>query len=249
MISDASPCVGGATPIAFLFNDFDNDLRNPCTPDIGADEVTPYKGPPLAHVSITKTADAGVVVFGSQVGFTVTLTNDTAFTATGLTFTDNLPAAPGVNWSIDAGNTDPGWSVVGSPPNQSLVYGFSTLPSGAMTQAHVISSTAVETCGSTLNNMASFTISNGCPGASSGSASASVSVVGVYLPTFSENFDSVTPPALPLTPPGTSPSVTAECKSPVRPRIFWNECPEPEVRAHCAANSIANFGFKGALES
>jgi hypothetical protein len=27
------------------------------------------------------------------------------------------------------------------------------------------------------------------------------------------------------------------------------QCPEPEVRAHRAANAIANFGFKGALES
>ena len=25
---------------------------------------------------------------------------------------------------------------------------------------------------------------------------------------------------------------------------LWHECPEPEVRAHRAANVIANFGFK-----
>jgi hypothetical protein len=29
----------------------------------------------------------------------------------------------------------------------------------------------------------------------------------------------------------------------------WKACPEPEVRVHRAANAIANFGFKGALES
>jgi pimeloyl-ACP methyl ester carboxylesterase len=28
-----------------------------------------------------------------------------------------------------------------------------------------------------------------------------------------------------------------------------DQCPEPEVRAQRAANTIANFGFKGALES
>ena len=121
-ILPGSPCVAVATPISGIANDFDNNLRNPCTPDIGADEVTPYSGPPLAKVTITKTADAPVVASGSQVGFTVRLTNNSSFTATGLTFTDNLPAAPGVNWSIDAANTDTGWSVSGSPPNQSLIY-------------------------------------------------------------------------------------------------------------------------------
>jgi hypothetical protein len=33
------------------------------------------------------------------------------------------------------------------------------------------------------------------------------------------------------------------------PSIFVPKCPEPEVRAHRAARAIANFGFKGALES
>ncbi len=192
-----SPCIAAATPIGGISNDFDNDLRNPCTPDIGADEVTPYSGPSLANVSITKTADAPFVASGSQIGFTVRLTNNSSFTATGLTFTDNLPAAPGVNWSIDAANTDAGWSVSGSPPSQSLVYSPTTLAGGTTTRAHVISPTTVDTCGSTLNNMASYTVSNGCPGSTSGSASASVTVLGTLVPGFSENFDGVTPPALP----------------------------------------------------
>src|SRR4029453_13132528 len=82
----------------------------------------------------------------------------------------------------------------GSPPNQSLVYSLNTLAGGTTTRAHVISATTVDTCGSTLNNMASYTVSNACPGSGSGSASASVTVIPTV---FSENFDSVTPPALP----------------------------------------------------
>ena len=196
-IMPGSPCIAAATPISGIPTDFDNQLRNPCTPDIGADEVTPYSGAPLANVSITKTADAPFVASGSQIGFTVRLTNNSSFTATGLTFTDNLPAAPGVSWSIDAANTDAGWSVSGSPPNQSLAYSSTTLSGGTTTRAHVISATTTDTCGSTLNNMAAYTVSNGCPGSTSGSASASVTVVGAYVPNFSENFDGVTPPALP----------------------------------------------------
>ena len=164
-ITGGSPCVAAATPISGIANDFDNNLRNPCTPDIGADEVTPYSGAALANVSITKTADAPVVPYGSQIGFTVRLTNNSSFTATGLTFTDNLPAAPGVSWSVDGANTDAGWSVSGSPPNQSLVYSPTTLAGGTTTRAHVISNTTTATCGSTLSNMAAFAISNGCPGA------------------------------------------------------------------------------------
>ncbi len=173
-----SPCIAMATPITGITTDFDNDMRQPCTPDIGADEQTSYGGPAIASVTISKLADAATVNYGNQVGFVVKLTNTTANTALGLAVSDNLPAAPGVDWMIDAGATDPGWSVVGAPPSQSLQYSPSTLAGNAMTQAHVVSATTVDTCGSTLNNTASFSITNGCPGAGSGMASASISVVG-----------------------------------------------------------------------
>ena len=189
-IMGASLCVAAATPIPSVPNDFDDNLRNPCTPDIGADEVTPYAGPAVANVVITKTADATSVPYGNQIGFTVALNNTSSNTATGLTFADNLPAAPGVGWSIDAVNTDPGWSITGAPPNQSLVYSMSTLAGNTMTHAHVVSNTTVETCGSTLNNTASFTISNGCPGASAGMASALVNVVGQPVTLLSQDFES-----------------------------------------------------------
>ncbi len=168
-----------------MTNDFDNDLRHPCTPDIGADERTSYSGPPITTVTITKTADANTVAYGNQVGFVVKLTNTTASTAFGLTVSDNLPAAPGVTWTIDAGATDPGWSVVGAPPNQALQYSSSTLAGNATTQAHVVSTTDASTCGSTLNNTASFSISNGCPGSNSGMASASIRSLGRAAPLLS----------------------------------------------------------------
>jgi uncharacterized repeat protein (TIGR01451 family) len=94
-----------------------------------------------ATVSITKTSDAASASAGSQIGFTVTLSNSTAGTATGLTVTDNLPAGTDVNWSIDAGNTDPGWSVNGSPPNQTLDYTPTTLDGNTSTTTHVVSTT------------------------------------------------------------------------------------------------------------
>jgi hypothetical protein len=182
-ISNASPAFQTGTPIAGITDDYDGDLRHPCTPDIGGDEVMSYAGPAVANVTIMKTADSSTVIFGNQVGFVVKLTNTTANPALGLTVSDNLPAAPGVNWTIDAGATDSGWSVVGAPPNQSLQYSPTTLAGNTMTQAHVVSATTVATCGSTLNNTASFSITNGCPGADSGQASASIVVIGGGGPT------------------------------------------------------------------
>ncbi len=112
-----------------------------------------------ANLSITKTADAATVSAGSQVGFTVTLNNSDAGTANGLSVTDSLPAGTDVNWTIDAGNTSSGWSVSGSPPNQSLVYTPTSLAGNTSTTAHVVSSTTGNSCDN-YHNMASFTTSN-----------------------------------------------------------------------------------------
>ncbi|MDQ2920805.1 MAG: hypothetical protein M3R52_04200, partial [Acidobacteriota bacterium] len=135
---------------------------------------TPVCLTPVANVSIIKTADSSYASAGSTVGFNVTLTNTGLATATGLSVTDNLPGAVGTNWSVDAGNSDAGWSVSGLPPNQSLVYAPTTLNAGASTHVHVTSPTSA-VCVSTisLDNTASFTTSND----GSGSASASVSVL------------------------------------------------------------------------
>ena len=58
-IQAGSPAIGGATPVVTtlanplsgISNDSDNDNRNPSTPDIGADERTPYVAPVPALVS------------------------------------------------------------------------------------------------------------------------------------------------------------------------------------------------------
>src|SRR5205823_13955486 len=64
-------------------------------------------------VTIAKTADASSVSAGSQIGFSVTLTNvSTSVNAAGVTATDQLPAGTGVDWSI--ATADSGWSLSGS---------------------------------------------------------------------------------------------------------------------------------------
>jgi hypothetical protein len=190
-VQGTSPCVGTGTPAGGIQNDIDNQLRNPTTPDIGADEVSPWTG---ANLSISKTADAASVSYPNQVGFTVRLNNAYPVSGLGISVNDNLPGVNGVNWSIDGANSDPGWVVTGTPPFQNLVYSPGTLPGNTMTKAHVVSNTTSASCGVLLNNTASFTSSND----GSGNASASVLVVGSALTTiFTETFDGVTVPNFP----------------------------------------------------
>ncbi|HWY51292.1 MAG TPA: kelch repeat-containing protein [Chthoniobacterales bacterium] len=133
-------------------------------------QCVPATAQPVAAVSVYKTADAASINPGTTAGFKVTVNSSGTATANGLSFTDNLPSGGGINWSLDGANTDPGWSISGSPPNQSLVFAPTTMPAGTSLKAHVISSTSPATCGSTLSNTAMISSSNG----GSGSATATI---------------------------------------------------------------------------
>src|SRR5439155_1102183 len=113
---------------------------------------------------------------GNPIGFNVTLNNQGRGQATGLVFADDLPAGGGVDWSVDAANSDPAWSVTGSPPNQQLVYGSDTLDGHASAHVHVVSGTTADSCGS-YDNTASFTTGN--DGSGEDSASTSVDFITV----------------------------------------------------------------------
>ena len=108
-------------------------------------------------LDLTKTADALTVSAGSQIGFTVTIANTGAGTATGLSFTDALPGGTGINWSIAAPSA--GWSITGVAPNQVLAYAPTTLAGNTSTSVHVISGTTSASCTAYLNS-ASVTAGN-----------------------------------------------------------------------------------------
>ena len=124
-----------------------------------------------ADVSISKSADDAHVFEGDQIGYTVELVNSGPDPATGLAVTDNLPAGNGVSWAVDAGNSDPGWSITGAVGSQVLTYTSATLAGSSATHVHVVSNTTGNSCGD-YHNTASFTSTNG----GSGSASATTTV-------------------------------------------------------------------------
>jgi uncharacterized repeat protein (TIGR01451 family) len=137
---------------------------------IGNFKYSSCTAPSGASLSLLKTADASLVSPGDPIGFNLTVLNSGADPATGLTFTDNLPGGTGVDWSVAPGS-DTGWSITGSPPNESLIYTPTTLAGTTTTHVHVTSTTASNTCG-VFDNTASFSSTNG----GSGSANATTAV-------------------------------------------------------------------------
>lgn len=124
------------------------------------------------NVSITKTADAASVNAGSNIGFTITVTNGGVADATGVEVNDPLPAGSGIDWSITSQSPAGSCTINGSPPTETLHCGPLTLAAGGGTlTVHVQSATTSASCG-TYNNTATFTSTN----AGTGQASASTTV-------------------------------------------------------------------------
>ena len=72
-----------------------------------------------------------------------------------------------MTWTIDAPGSDSGWSLSGSPPNQSLIFSPTTLAAGTTSRVHLTSSTTTNSCGD-FPNTAAFTSDAG-PGQASDS--------------------------------------------------------------------------------
>ncbi len=113
-------------------------------------------------LTATKTADASPVSAGSQIGFTITVSNSDdqgTGTAHDVTLNDPLPAGSDLAWSIDdqpAGNP---CSITGSAGSQTLECSFGDMAPGDSVSVHVVSDTSKADC-STLPNVASVTASN-----------------------------------------------------------------------------------------
>jgi uncharacterized repeat protein (TIGR01451 family) len=148
------------------------------TSNDGSDKSSASTAVLCADVSITKTADAAIVSAGQQVGFTVTITNSGKGDATGLAFTDALPGGSGMSWSLDAANSDTGWSISGSAPNQSLAYAPTTLAAGASSIVHVVSQTTNASC-KAYPNTASVTTANDGSDQASATVTVNCPILGI----------------------------------------------------------------------
>jgi uncharacterized repeat protein (TIGR01451 family) len=123
---------------------------------------------------VTKDADQGTVNAGESIGFTVEATNNGSGTAHGVTVTDTLPTNGGLDWSIDAANSDAGCSISSGV----LTCDFGDLAPDESRSVHIVSPTTAESCG-VVENMASGTSSN--DGEDSDSATVTVNCTDIFV--------------------------------------------------------------------
>ena len=114
-----------------------------------------------AKIDVAKEADDASVEAGSQIGFTVTISNNGTGLATGLSFTDALPDGDGISWSIESQSAGNPFSITGTAPNQSLVFAPTTLAAGASKFVHIVSSTTADSCGKYDNTAEVSTTNDG----------------------------------------------------------------------------------------
>ncbi|RNL80148.1 DUF11 domain-containing protein [Nocardioides marmorisolisilvae] len=114
------------------------------------------------HLAISKTADDATVNVGSQIGFTVTATNDGQGTASGVLVNDPLPAGSGINWTIATSTGPLTCSIDGNPPTETLKC-TGSLNAAASETVHVVSGTSWDadhnSCG-TYSNTATVSADN-----------------------------------------------------------------------------------------
>src|SRR6266581_3031474 len=111
-------------------------------------------------VVLVKTPDSLVPVdAGSDIGFTVTATNNGDGQATGVVINDPLPAGEGVDWQLDPA-APANCSITGAAPAQVLVCTAVDLDEGGASETvHVTSGTSFVSCG-LYDNTASATVAN-----------------------------------------------------------------------------------------
>ena len=144
------------------------------------------------HLTITKEADDDSVSVGSDIGFTITVTNDGAGTATGVVLNDPLPTGPGIGWSIDSAT---GSLTCDDPIVGNALHCTGSLAEGASEVVHVTSHTVwnadLNSCtGSPYKNTASVSADNALIDVPEASASEAVLCPDIDITKVAEPGDS-----------------------------------------------------------
>ncbi len=99
-------------------------------------------------LGLTNMASAGSVNAGGSIGYTLVATNMGAGTAEGVTLSETLPNAAGLDWTISPAYTMPGTcEITGSVGAQILSCSFGNLATGASATVGIISPTGDTSCG------------------------------------------------------------------------------------------------------
>jgi uncharacterized repeat protein (TIGR01451 family) len=159
--------IATATPIA---NVTDTNTTNNEGSDI--DTVTPS-----VDLSIVKTASSAKVVPGSNITYTITVSNAGPSTATAARITDNVPAPlTGVTWTCVAASAPTGSSCSaanGSAPTNAIDLPVTVAPGGSVTLT-IVATVPATTPASTVTNNVTITPANGTIDTAGGNNNATV---------------------------------------------------------------------------
>ncbi len=201
-------------------------------PQVQASDSTTVLCP---SINISKTADASPISAGDTIGFVITVTNGGPGTASGVQVTDALPSNPGLNWSIDAINSDTGCSITSG----TLTCSFGDLDPGASRHVHITSPTTFASC-ATIPNTASVTTSNDGSGNSTASVVVECPNLAIVKTAASHSVNAGDPIRFAITVsnggPGIARGVTLNDPLPSGTGVVWSINPAYGGQGTCSIN-------------
>jgi uncharacterized repeat protein (TIGR01451 family) len=149
-LQPASPLLGAGTPAGGITTDIDGDPRSATTPEIGADEIL------KADLSTTKVDGPDPVTAGTNLTYTITVSNAGPQSAALVSWSDTLPAGttfvslsnPGGGWSCTTPAVGGTGTVSCSNPSVGLgdsIFDLTVLVDPSVPAGTVISNTATVT--------------------------------------------------------------------------------------------------------
>ena len=173
--------IAAATGTDYWVATYNGDSNNAAVSSGTALEPVTVTGAP--HVGVTKTADSATIVAGQTAGFVVTISNTGTATATGVSFSDPLPAGAGTDivWSISTQDAANDFSISGTTAgSQSLVFSPTTLAAG---ESHTVTLTGTVSAADaptsftgTLVNTATVTAGNETAAEQNQSSTATINI-------------------------------------------------------------------------
>ena len=175
-----------------------------------------------AALSISKVADDAVVNAGDTIGYTITVTNSGAGTASNVVVTDTLPTNAGLSWTI-AGGTGAADCTIAQGV---LTCNFGSMAPGASKTVHLTSPTTAATCGKVVNSASVATTNAGNPSTGNVTITVNCPSISVTKTADDNTVDAADQVGFLITVanagPGTAKDVHLDDPLPANPGLAWS---------------------------
>jgi uncharacterized repeat protein (TIGR01451 family) len=175
-----------------------------------------------AALNISKVADDAVVNAGDTIGYTITVTNSGAGSASNVVVTDTLPTNDGLSWTIDGGTGAADCSITSGV----LTCTFGTMAPGTTKTVHITSPTTASTCGKVVNSASVTTTNAGNPSTGNVTITVNCPSISVTKTADDNTVDAADQVGFLITVanagPGTAKNVQLDDPLPTNPGLDWS---------------------------